>query len=86
MPASPIFSAFPPRGLANADPGWYTNPSGTLASAATPEELRANGIDVPAIAPARKNNGTTYVCPHHPEVVATEPARCPKCKMKLVPK
>ena len=27
-----------------------------------------------------------YVCPHHPEVTATEPGeRCPKCDMKLVP-
>jgi FtsP/CotA-like multicopper oxidase with cupredoxin domain len=28
------------------DPGWYENPSGTLASPASAEELRANGIKV----------------------------------------
>ena len=26
-----------------------------------------------------------YVCPMHPEVTRSEPARCPKCRMKLVP-
>jgi FtsP/CotA-like multicopper oxidase with cupredoxin domain len=28
---------------------------------------------------------TTYVCPMHPEVTSTQPERCPKCGMKLVP-
>jgi hypothetical protein len=28
------------------DPGWYDNPQGTLATAATEEELRRDGIDV----------------------------------------
>lgn len=27
-----------------------------------------------------------YTCPMHPEVTDTKPSRCPKCKMKLVPK
>jgi len=27
-----------------------------------------------------------YTCPMHPEVVQPKPGRCPKCKMKLVPK
>ena len=27
----------------------------------------------------------TYVCPMHPEVVASEPGQCPKCGMKLMP-
>ena len=26
-----------------------------------------------------------YVCPMHPEVTSTEPARCPDCGMKLLP-
>ena len=29
---------------------------------------------------------TKYTCPMHPEVVADQPGRCPKCGMKLVPK
>jgi len=28
---------------------------------------------------------STYACPMHPEVTASEPAKCPKCGMKLVP-
>jgi hypothetical protein len=28
----------------------------------------------------------TYRCPMHPDVVSDQPGRCPKCKMKLVPK
>ena len=27
---------------------------------------------------------STYACPMHPEVTASEPATCPKCGMKLV--
>ena len=29
---------------------------------------------------------TKYTCPMHPEVIADQPGRCPKCGMKLVPK
>jgi manganese oxidase len=35
-----------------ADPGWYTHPEGTVARPASPEELRRDGIDAPATAPA----------------------------------
>lgn len=28
---------------------------------------------------------SSYVCPMHPEVTASEPAACPKCGMKLIP-
>src|SRR5437868_12378564 len=28
---------------------------------------------------------SSYVCPMHPEVTASEPAKCPKCGMRLVP-
>ena len=31
------------------------------------------------------HDGTTYTCPMHPEVVRSEPGRCPKCGMDLVP-
>lgn len=29
---------------------------------------------------------SAYTCPMHPEVTDDKPSRCPKCKMKLVPK
>jgi FtsP/CotA-like multicopper oxidase with cupredoxin domain len=32
------------------DPGWYANPPGTLASAATPEELKRDGVELPKAA------------------------------------
>src|SRR5918999_2198153 len=28
---------------------------------------------------------TSYICPMHPDVTATEPGNCPKCGMKLLP-
>ena len=28
---------------------------------------------------------TSYACPMHPEVTASEPGTCPKCGMKLLP-
>jgi hypothetical protein len=36
-------------------------------------------------APAQEA-GTTYTCPHHPEVVSDKPGSCPKCGMDLEPK
>ena len=37
--------------------------------------------------PAEHHDGPTmYVCPMHPEVEQSEPGRCPKCGMALVPK
>jgi FtsP/CotA-like multicopper oxidase with cupredoxin domain len=36
-------------------------------------------------AEAPTGSKASYVCPMHPEVTSTEPGRCPKCRMKLVP-
>ncbi len=45
--------------------------------------LRA-GYDADALAPAPPR-ATSYACPMHPEVRASEPAACPKCGMQLTP-
>lgn len=42
------------------DPGWYQNPPGTVATNATPDELRRDGIDVtasPAVTPSVHKHG-----------------------------
>jgi hypothetical protein len=36
--------------------------------------------------PAHDHADTTFVCPMHPDVTSTEPGRCGKCGMNLVPK
>lgn len=45
----------------------------------------ATATQAPASRPATQPGGQTYTCPHHPEVVSTEPGKCPKCGMQLVP-
>lgn len=35
-------------------------------------------------APASSAAGITYTCSMHPEIVRSEPGRCPKCGMTLV--
>lgn len=47
------------------------------------------GHDAPAAEPTAATTTepvATYICPMHADVTATEPGRCPKCKMKLVEK
>ena len=39
-------------------------------------------MDAPDIDPGA---AIVYICPMHPEVTSTEPARCPDCGMKLLP-
>ena len=107
----------------DVDPGWYQDRPGELASIATAEALRVNGIagdartaprnpagplapssqaspsqghaphaakgahgatTAPATAPAA--SAPVFTCPMHPDVVAAEAGRCPKCNMRLVPK
>jgi FtsP/CotA-like multicopper oxidase with cupredoxin domain len=64
------------------DPGWYKHPEGTVASRATPEEMRRD-LEMASAAPAGKQ---IYTCPMHPEVVSDKLGKCPKCGMTLVPK
>ena len=64
------------------DPGWYQHPAGTLATLASEQELRADGVDAPA--PTTAPATAIYTCPMHPEVRSNEPGKCPKCGMNLV--
>ena len=46
-------------------------------------------VFAPPVADAAQNAAEAadvYTCPMHPEVTDTKPSRCPKGKMKLVPK
>lgn len=35
---------------------------------------------------ASSDSSATYTCPMHPEVTSSQPGKCPKCGMRLVPK
>jgi Cu(I)/Ag(I) efflux system membrane fusion protein len=60
-------------------------PAGTSATPATaPAQAAASAA---TSAPAMTAGPAEYTCPMHPEVVTTDPrARCPLCKMKLIPR
>ena len=73
--------------------------SGTSSSHAPSESSPADGHahhhhDQSGSAPATQPTGAgdagtssvVYTCPMHPEVTSTEPGRCPKCGMNLVPR
>lgn len=68
------------------DPGWYQHPPGTVADAATPEDIRRDGIQADEAMRADASTGKKYTCVMHPEVVTNKPGKCPKCGMTLVPK
>jgi len=70
------------EGITNYDdPGWYQHPDGTVASPASPEEMRRD-LEMASTATV----GVLYTCPMHPEVIHDKPGKCPKCGMTLVSK
>jgi FtsP/CotA-like multicopper oxidase with cupredoxin domain len=51
-----------------------------------PDKVLAFVSQMPILYGGEADQATSYVCPMHPEVTASEQATCPKCGMKLVPR
>ncbi len=83
------------------DPGWYEKPAGTMATVATTDDLRADGIDparvgtrpaadAPPPAPVESTPATApavlYTCSMHPQIIRPAPGKCPICGMPLIVK
>ena len=65
------------------DPGWYENPAGTVADAASRADMHLDGIDAEGSPDGGAASPARYTCPMHPEVVSDKPGLCPKCGMQL---
>ena len=50
-----------------------------------PDKVIALRSEMPILYGGEEQTATSYVCPMHPEVTASEPGVCPKCGMKLIP-
>ncbi|MFO0551955.1 MAG: heavy metal-binding domain-containing protein [Polyangiaceae bacterium] len=58
-----------------------TRPGRALATTFDPDTLAPSEERAPAA-----DEGTTYTCPHHPDVASDKPGKCPHCGMPLEPK
>jgi FtsP/CotA-like multicopper oxidase with cupredoxin domain len=50
-----------------------------------PDKVLAFVSQMPVLYGGEETEASSYVCPMHPEVTASEQATCPKCGMKLIP-
>ena len=50
-----------------------------------PDKVISLRSEMPILYGAEAEEATSYACPMHPEVTASEPGVCPKCGMKLIP-
>lgn len=64
--------------------GGHADPAGHGAPTAPAHDHPGHGE--PARDAPAAGDGTPYVCPMHPDVTASAPGACPRCRMKLVPK
>ena len=69
--------------LSKADPITAPPTPAAMHDAASPQ---AHEQPMHAAPDSNAAAAALYTCPMHPEVISKEPARCPKCNMKLVPK
>lgn len=58
------------------------NPSGSAPTSNTGNHA---GHGSPASPTRASDKADRWTCPMHPEVIQSEPGKCPKCGMKLVP-
>ena len=58
---------------------------GRVDLARDPDKVLAFVSRMPILYADDAGEASSYACPMHPEVTASEPATCPKCGMKLVP-
>ena len=59
--------------------------AGHTGSVPTPTTAPHTGHGAPASATQADKEAAHWTCPMHPEVMQSEPGKCPKCGMKLVP-
>jgi FtsP/CotA-like multicopper oxidase with cupredoxin domain len=50
-----------------------------------PDKVLSFSSSMPLLYGGDESQASSYVCPMHPEVTATEPGTCPQCGMKLIP-
>jgi hypothetical protein len=62
-----------------------TSHAGHSGSASTPSAGSHSGHGAATSAAQADKEGERWTCPMHPEVMQSEPGKCPKCGMKLVP-
>lgn len=78
-----------PASAHEADP-FTATATATAPAPAQGDMTDHSGHQMPSVKEPERASTTQaaamYVCPMHPEVTASEPSKCPKCKMKLVKK
>ena len=74
----PASDASQPTGTGGSSEGQHHSHANTASSAPAAHEHRQAGSTSEAAA-------QKWTCPMHPEVIQSEPGKCPKCGMTLVP-
>ncbi len=83
-PAQRYTCPMPPEVLTN-EPGQCPKCGMTLVPMAAPAAANAAPVKTDSSSATNSPAKQKYFCPMHPEVIADEPGKCPKCGMDLVP-